>query len=204
MRNSIINSVKDYLKDKYNCHSMILYGSFADNTYTDESDIDVICFSDDIDNQNDTNEICGRLLDAWIYNTDKIKDYKDIYHINDGIIILDERNLCCDLLDNINKFITEEKKPTLAEITFQKNWLQKMINRAKRGDAEGNFRYHWMLIDSLEIYFSIKGFKYLGPKKSLNLLKSNDENAYRFFSEALEINSSFKKVEELVSFIVNL
>lgn len=67
--NEIINEVKSYLKNKYNCHSMILYGSFANHTYTDESDIDIICFCNNINNRNDTSKINGRQLDAWIYDT---------------------------------------------------------------------------------------------------------------------------------------
>lgn len=78
-----------------------------------------------------------------------------------------------------------------------------MINRAKKGDIEGNFRYHWILVDSLKIYFLIKDLIYLNPKKSLIYLKNNDQLAYKFFDEALGINSQFEKVEELVIFIIN-
>lgn len=203
MDDNTINYVKQYLKNKYNCHSIILYGSFANDTYTDESDIDIICFCDNTSNQNDTNEICGRQLDTWIYDTSMMGKYEELSRISDGKILLDERNLCYKLLNAINEFITSEKKLTIEEITFQKNWLKKMINRAKKGDIEGNFRYHWILVDSLEIYFLIKGLRYLGPKKSLIYLKNNDQLTYKFFDEALGINSQFEKVEELVMFIIN-
>lgn len=42
MEKSMILKTKDYLKQKYNCHSIILYGSFVNETYTKESDIDMM------------------------------------------------------------------------------------------------------------------------------------------------------------------
>lgn len=63
-----------------------------------------------------------------------------------------------------------------------------MLNRARKSDVEGNFRYHWLLVDSLEIYFRVKGIRYLGPKKSLIHLKNNDAIAYEYFSNALRSN----------------
>lgn len=69
----IIKDLKKYLIDKYDCHSIILYGSFADGTQTEENDIYVICFTDDTEHKNDTNEFQGRKLDVWIYNSEMIK-----------------------------------------------------------------------------------------------------------------------------------
>ena len=37
----LICSVKEYLMKEYDCHSIILYGSFANGDYTEESDIDL-------------------------------------------------------------------------------------------------------------------------------------------------------------------
>ncbi|MGH4119834.1 nucleotidyltransferase family protein [Clostridium sp.] len=48
MEESILENIINYLKEQYNCHSIILYGSFANDTYTDESDIDIICFCDKV------------------------------------------------------------------------------------------------------------------------------------------------------------
>lgn len=205
MEKDVLINIKKYLKKKYDCHSIILYGSFANGTYTSESDIDIICFSDNIQAQNDTRIINGWLLDAWIYNTDMMGSYEELLHINEGKIILDEKKLCGKLLMNINILYNNGvKKLTLEEVNFQKAWLKKMLNRSKKGDIEGNFRYHWMLADSLEIYFTIKGLRYLGPKKSLYYLKDNDRNAYELFDNALNIDSSFEKTEKLISFIINL
>ncbi len=204
MEKSILENVKNYLKKQYNCHSIILYGSFSNGTYTDESDIDVICFCDTTLQKNDTTVINGRQLDAWIYDTNMMTKPKELLHINGGKILLDEKDLCTRLLENIDEYFNKgPQKLTLEEINFKKNWLKKMLNRAKKGDVEGNFRYHWMLVDSLEMYFGIKGLWYLGPKKSLNCLKENDTGAYKLFKDALSIDSSLEKAEKLIDFIVN-
>ncbi|MBU3129944.1 nucleotidyltransferase domain-containing protein [Clostridium tagluense] len=203
MKKSILENIKNYFKEQYNCHSIILYGSFANDTYTDESDIDIICFCDNVLKKNDTTIINGRQLDAWMYNTNMMTKEEELLHIKGGKILLDEKDLCAKLLANIDKLFNEgAKKLTLEDINFHKSWLMKMLNRAKKGDVEGDFRYHWMLVDSLTIYFGIKGLWYLGPKKSLHWLKENDGHAYKLFNDALNINSSFEKTENLISFIV--
>lgn len=139
-----------------------------------------------------------------MYDTNMMTKQEELLHIHGGKILLDEKDLCTRLLVNIEELFNEgARKLTLEEINFQKNWLTKMLNRAKKGDIEGNFRYHWMLVDIWEIYFGIKGLWYLGPKKSLYWLKENDRNAYTLFNDALNINSSFEKTENLISFIIN-
>ena len=55
-----------------------------------------------------------------------------------------------------------------------------------RGDAEGYYRWHWLLVDSLEIYFDVKGLHYYGPKKALRLLEQTDQEAFRIYTKALQ------------------
>ena len=47
MDDMLLKDVVNYLKNKYECHSIILYGSYVTGDFTDESDLDVICFTDD-------------------------------------------------------------------------------------------------------------------------------------------------------------
>jgi predicted nucleotidyltransferase len=203
MEDELIYSIKEYLIKKYGCHSIILYGSFANGDYSDESDIDLLCFCDDLEKENDMTEFNNRRLDAWIYKTEMINNCTDFLHVRGGKILLDEKNLCTGLLNNIDKqFITGPRQLSLEEKDFLKSWLQKMLKRAEKGDIEGNFRYHWMLTDTLEIYFNIKGKWYLGPKKSLEWLNINDKTAYDRFNNALKINANITEIEKLIEFIV--
>ena len=44
-----------------------------------------------------------------------------------------------------------------------------MLNRVKRSDCEGMFRWHWVLVDSLEIFCDIMKQPYWGPKKDTEM-----------------------------------
>jgi hypothetical protein len=76
-----------------------------------------------------------------------------------------------------------------------------MLRRSQKGDPEGNYRFHWMLKDSLEIYFNVKGLWYSGPKKSLEWLKQNDIVAYDLFESALDRNAQKADIEKLIDYI---
>lgn len=196
---NFIDEVKNYLIENYNCHSIVLYGSYANGTETSESDIDLICFSDEFDNQNDTSIFQGIQLDAWIYNTKMMENSEELLHVRDGKIICDEKGLSEKMLQDIKEVFNKgPKKKNDEEKEFLVSWMNKMLRRAGKGDIEGDFRYHWLLVDSLEIYFNLRDLWYLGPKKSLIWLKENDEITYSLFKEALSIGSSFSKIESLI------
>lgn len=201
---NFIDKVKEYLIEKYNCHSIVLYGSYANNTETSESDIDLICFSDECESENDTSIFQGVQLDAWIYSTKMIENSEELLHIRDGKVIHDEKGLSYKLLQEINEVFNKgPKKKTDEEKEFLVSWMKKMLRRAGKGDIEGDFRYHWLLVDSLEIYFNLRDLWYLGPKKSLRWIKENDEITYELYREALNIGSSFTEVEKLIRRVSN-
>ena len=60
-----------------------------------------------------------------------------------------------------------------------------MLVRSGRNDAEGFFRWHWVLVDSLEIYFDIIGRYYYRPKKSLRYLGETDKNGFALYEAAM-------------------
>lgn len=201
---NFIDKVKDYLIEKYNCHSIVLHGSYANNTETSESDIDLICFSDECESENDTSIFQGVQLDAWIYSTKMIENSEELLHIRDGKVIHDEKGLSYKLLQEINEVFNKgPKKKTDEEKEFLVSWMKKMLRRAGKGDIEGDFRCHWLLVDSLEIYFNLRDLWYLGPKKSLIWLNDNDKITYELYREALNIGSSFTKVEKLIKRVSN-
>lgn len=203
MNDEVIINLKNYLINRYNCHSIILYGSYANGTQIKESDIDVICFSDNINPQNDTSKLLDIQLDAWIYPTEKMDNYEDLIHIDDGVILLDKKSICNQLMNNISHLYKEPIYISENEVNFNKSWLIKMLSRAKKEDTEGNFRYHLLLTQSLEIYFQIIKVRYMGPKKSLEYLKNKDTEAFRFFKKALSIKGNISDVENLINFITS-
>ncbi len=205
MEKEFIEQLRKYLIDKYHCHSMILYGSYANGDYTNESDVDVLCFCNEVKNQNDTSFIGEEQLDAWIYTTEKMKNVEEFLHTRDGQVLEDTNGLCGDFLEKVNEVYKKGPEPiSEAEKEFHKSWFLKMLKRTKKEDVEGNFRFHWMLTDSLEIYFKIKGIWYMGSKKSLRWLYDNDREMYLLYERAFRRQSQQSDIERLINRIIEL
>ena len=60
-----------------------------------------------------------------------------------------------------------------------------MLNRVKRSDCEGMFRWHWVLVDGLEIFCDIMKQPYWGPKKTLRWMQEIYPLAFENSSKAL-------------------
>jgi hypothetical protein len=198
----LIEKIKTYLEQKYNCHTLILYGSYHSGDFTAESDIDLIGFSQDVDELNDINIVEGKQLDAWIYNTNMLKQPEQFLRINNGTVLVDKLGLGKQLLNEVQRiYHNGPKKLTQDEKDFLKGWLIKMYVRASKSDIEGNYRRHWMLKDSLEIYFELKGIWFLGPKKAFTWLKENDSTALTLFEKALDREADHKDFKKLIDYI---
>lgn len=95
--------------------------------YTDESDIDVVCFSDEPTiKSNDTCILSDKQLDAWMYKTEKMNDVEEFLRIKGGEILLDDRGICSSFLHDIDElFHKGPKRLTLEEKQFLQSWVQR-------------------------------------------------------------------------------
>jgi hypothetical protein len=75
-----------------------------------------------------------------------------------------------------------------------------MLARVKRYDAEGMFRWHWVLIDSLEIFCDVMHYPYWGPKKSLKWMEENHPTAFACYQMALA-DFSMDSLENWIAYI---
>ena len=82
-------------------------------------------------------------------------------------------------------YLAERPKKSDEELRQALDWCGKMLARTQRDDAEGAYRWHWLLIDSLEIYFDLHGLPYYGPKKALRTMEQTDPEAFSLYSKAL-------------------
>ncbi|MGA4719778.1 nucleotidyltransferase domain-containing protein [Fictibacillus nanhaiensis] len=201
-----LKEIEAYLLEKYDCHTIILYGSYNRGDFTEESDVDLICFSESVaEDTNDVEFIAGKQLDAWIYPTEKMKQSEPFLRVLKGEIWVNKKGLAEEFLANIQSTYEQgPKQLTDDEKVFLKSWLKKMQVRSAKNDLEGNYRFHWMLKDSLEIYFELKGEWFLGPKVSFGWLKDNDPKAYDLFNRALSTDSMGKSSEELIDYLCEL
>lgn len=199
---SFLQQLITYLTEKHHCHTIILYGSYSSGDYTSESDVDIVGFADSFREKNDTSIFLGKQLDAWIYPTKMHRQAEQFLQLHLGEVLLDERNIATRLLKDIDRLVhrgpgqisDNEKKFLIA-------WLWKMENRARKNDIEGNYRRNWLLVDSLEIYFELKGVWYFGPKKSLSWLKEHDKTAYTLFQQALKRDVAIKDIVDLIGYL---
>ncbi|WP_243431727.1 nucleotidyltransferase domain-containing protein [Clostridium botulinum] len=199
MKNKIIN----YILNKYEPHTIILYGSYADGSNNINSDFDALVITDKKCKFHDGNEADGIKLDVFIYNTSLFKNdinYEEYVQIHDGNIVIDKYGIGKKLQEKVCEFIKNMPKKSREEKQHQIEWCEKMFLRTKREDAEGYFRWHWLLVDSLEIYFSICDEYYYGPKKSLAKLKNKNPEAFNYYNNALT-KFDFESLKEWIDYL---
>lgn len=183
-----MEQIMKYIQQKYAPLSVILYGSYANGTNDLNSDFDALVISSHREQLHDTSFIDGIQLDVFVYPASYFnEDYncEDFVQIFDGKIIIDNNNIGNTLQAHIQKYVQNRPCKTYAEIQANVDWCAKMFERAKRCDAEGMFRWHWVLIDSLEIFCDIMHHPYFGPKKSLKWMAENHPVAYSCYEKAL-------------------
>lgn len=194
-----------YLIDRYNPEGIIKYGSFADGSNNAGSDFDALLIAN-CPKQHDSTVVDGVVLDVFIYPPESLEsdfDPEEFVQIFDGEIILDKNGRAATLKAEILQYLNSLPKKTQDEIAAELDWCRKMLSRTERGDPEGLFRHHWLLCDSLEIYFDVLGKRYFGPKKALRLMSNTDPDSYKIYTRALE-NFSTDTLREWVNYLTNL
>ena len=183
-----IDKLVAYLKDTYQPDAIIAYGSFADGSANKNSDFDALVIADNV-RKHDSSVIDGIVLDVFIYPLETFQsefDPEEFVQVWDGKIILDTEGIAARLKKRVLDYIAKIPQKAEEEIQQELSWCEKMLSRTMRGDAEGDYRWHWLLVDSLEIYFDVKGLHYYGPKKALRLLEQTDQEAFRIYTKALQ------------------
>ena len=111
---------------------------------------------------------------------------EDFIQIFDGKIITDSDDIGKTLQKKVQAYLESRPVKSQAEIAANIDWCVKMFERVKRCDAEGLFRWHWALVDSLEIFCDIMHHPYFGPKKTLKWMEETQPAAFACYKKALE------------------
>lgn len=167
----------EYLLKKYSPSAMIVYGSYADGTRGEDSDFDALMLVDENLRLHDTEMVGGVRLDVFVYPFSVLTENfapEEFLQILDGKILLDARGEGAKLMAAVQDYVQSLPKKTPEENLAAVRWCEKMLVRASRGDAEGFYRWHWLLTDSLEIYCDLRGWLYRGPKKTLARMQCED------------------------------
>lgn len=200
-----IGKITEYIKQKYDPAAIIVYGSYADGSNNENSDFDALIISETHGICHDGSLFDGVRLDVFVYPKSYFGggfELEDFVQIFDGDIIMDTDGFGAELKTKINEYLESKPQKTKQEIKSDTEWCRKMLERTKRGDAEGNFRRHWLLVDSLEIFCDAAKIKYLGPKKSLRHMKEKFPDAFCAYSAALA-DTSGSDIEKWVEYLEN-
>lgn len=183
-----MEKIINYIKEKYNPLTIIIYGSYCDGTNNLNSDFDALVISKDHQQCHDTNYINDIQLDVFVYHYSYFLNNYNLelfLQIFDGKIIVDTDDIGKKLKTAVLEYLKKKTK-TKEEIQSNVDWCIKMLDRTKRLDSEGMFRWHWLLVDSLEIFCDILKHPYFGPKKTLNWMKTNHPDIFVIYKDALQ------------------
>lgn len=183
-----MEKIIEYLRQAYEASAIIVYGSYADGTNGADSDFDALVLSCGHRQCHDTSFVGGVRLDVFIYPTtffERDFDCDDFVQIVGGRVVADVNGQGKRLLETVTAHLQNRPPKTQAEIDGELAWCLKMLARAKRGDVEGAFRWHWLLTESLEIYCDTTHQPYMGPKKSLNRMERSEPAAFACYQSAL-------------------
>lgn len=198
-----MEQIIEYIKQKYIPISVILYGSYADGTNNLGSDFDSLVISYNHEVFHDTSLVNGVQLDVFVYPVsyfDGAFDCNDFIQTADGKIILDHDERGKALQAKVVSHLRNRPQKSRAEIDANVDWCIKMLARAKRYDAEGMFRWHWRLTDSLEIFCDIIQHPYSGPKKTLKWLEATHPFAFECYNKALQ-DFSIDSLENWITYM---
>lgn len=176
------------LYGRYKPQALILYGSYADGTEGPDSDFDALILAD-CTPCHDTRMVDGVQLDVWVYPADYFAQedsLEDALQIADGIVLHDPQGIGAALAARVRALLAARPTRTDAENAQSLAWCRKMLRRTARGDAEGLYRWHWLLTDSLEIACDLLHQPWRGPKKTLRWLAENHPEIHAAYARALE------------------
>lgn len=183
-----MDQIMEYIKLHYSPLSVIVYGSYADGSNNQNSDFDALVISANHKEFHDTSFVDGIQLDVFVYPTSCFNgdfDCDNFVQLFDGKILLDTDGLGAMVKNRVLSFIDSRSRKSREEILSQIAWCRKMFLRTKRGDTEGMFRWHWVLIDSLEIFCDTVDHAYFGPKKTLRWMEAAYPEGFAHYKKAL-------------------
>lgn len=183
-----MEQILQYLKQTYDPLAIVVYGSYADGSNNADSDFDALVIAADHREFHDVSFVAGVQLDVFVYPAAYFEGavpYEDFVRLAGGIAVFDPLGKGAALKQQAQACLDARSVKSGEELAAELAWCEKMRLRSRRGDAEGAFRWHWLLTDSLEIFCDIQKHPYLGPKKALNWMHAEHPQAFNFYQAAL-------------------
>lgn len=200
----LMSDLVRHLADDLGFHTAILYGSYVRGDWDVASDIDVVAFLDGAEPTHAAGRWCGMFLDLFVYPTG-MEATPDWLRIHGGRVLF-QRSGEGDRVLAAVAALHEAGPPLLASdaAATRRLWLEKMLVRAAKGDAEGNFRRHWLLSALLEDYCALRGLWYRGPKLALLALTRESPDDLAVFDAAFEPDATLEAIGAAVALVVSV
>lgn len=200
----IIAEVCGELRTHHGCHTAILYGSRAGGDARPDSDYDIAGFGPTPASFRDARTWRSRYLDIFVYPERCLAEPgHDLLKLRGGVVLFQEGDAGTRLLRHLDRIFHEGPEPLQPdEARARRVWAWKMLARAARGDAEGDYRRAWLLTALLEDYFHLRDLWFLGPRRSLEWLRSHDPATNGVFEEALRPGAGLDTLRRLVEAVV--
>ncbi len=183
-----MEKILEYLKEKYRPSSLIVYGAFADGKAHPGDAFEAIALGPTSPHAHDTEVVDGVKLDVTVYPRDIFYgeiSLEEFECVTEGYVALDSDGMGTWLKNLVTQQIASIPRKPLEAVADAVDWCLRSLERAKVGDAEGLFRGHWLLVDSLEIYCDAVGLPFLSPAKAMEKMAKLDAEAFAAYSAAL-------------------
>lgn len=200
----LLDKIVTELRKKYQCHTVILYGSRARGTFGPSSDYDVMGVRSRGTKLRIAKKKDGHYLDIFIFPEKVLRSVREEHlYMKDAVVLYEKDRFGSRLVSRIQKLAKSKPKPLPNdEILALKVWANKMLERAQTRDLEGNYRRSWLQMALLEDYFLIRRKRFQGSKTSFEWLKKNDPTIYRIFENALAQPDNLKVLKRLVERVI--
>jgi len=196
----VLEAICEELVSVHGVHTILLYGSRADGSASDDSDYDIAAFGPITELLRIARPQGLGYLDAWVYPNESLAEpTEESLRLRGSKVLLQRGDAVEVFLANIESMYRRgPTRLTSNEIQARRVWARKMLARIERADPEGNYRRIWLLQALLEDYFQQRGLWFEGPKKALRWLAASDVPAYHAYCQALEPGASNQTIATLV------
>jgi predicted nucleotidyltransferase len=199
-----LSYIASRLRDKYRCHTAILYGSRARGDWTERSDYDVVGFSDSVkETVREARAHRGRYLDLFVCPTSKLASAAiDQVQYCGGLVLFEKGSAGTAWLAKLDGLHRKgPKRLPASEAQVLRTWAKKTFERGAVPDVEGRYRTYFLIVTLLEDYFSLRQRWYQGSKLSFQWLAENDPKVMRLFAKVFENAQDRASLAKLVRLV---
>jgi predicted nucleotidyltransferase len=187
-KDPILTSIVRTLRQKYKCHTIILYGSRARGLTTATSDYDVFGVSRNGEKTRLAKKQKGYYWDVFVYPEKDLRKLGEQHFLWKGARIVYEKGSYGEkLLKRLDKILKTPFKPQPQyEIDITKVWAQKELDRCRMTDIQGLFRRAELHNALINHYFFMRQIRFLGPKEAFAWLEENDLKTFKLIQRTLK------------------